>query len=599
MTLISKEFDDIYFSKESGIEETRYVFLEGNNLPNAWKNKPHYNIFETGFGTGLNFLTTAKLFEETAQSGQTLDFISVEKYPLSAEIIKEELQQWNTELPHLSKLLEQYPIRVEGVHPINITPNIRLILYIGDINAILPDCANDHSIDTWFLDGFTPAKNPEMWSETLFASMKRLSHCETTFATFTAAGDVKRGLKSAGFVVQKQKGFGRKRDMLIGKAEDSAPNAPEKTIKNDIHVGIIGGGLAGCSLAWRLHHEGISSEIIEQSEAIAQKASGNPLGLISPKLTAIQTAHSLYYTSAYALILREGKHASARFDLSFSQPGHFYSAHNDDKTRRYKGYIKNLGWHADHIQWKTQEEVSQAIHNDLAYPCIYYPDAALISPPRLCEYYAQNTKKHCSTVVHNIEKTQSGWRLEDKNQNTIGEYTHIVFANAYNANKLTPLQDLYIQKVRGQISRVSTNKNIKDLKHTLCFGGYLTPPMNKQNDHILGASFKPWDDDEHLKEEDDQMNAEKFHAILPDILNDSHIHSERISFRASSKDHFPIVSAIPDMPDAYASICHGSHGLISTSLASMILSTTIAGRFVPTYATMTKSLFINRFRKQK
>ena len=299
MTLISKEFDDIYFSKENGLEETNYVFMKGNGLPEAWQDKQHYNIFETGFGTGLNFLVAAKLFEETANPHQTLDFISVEKYPLSLNVLREELQEWASRLPHLSKLLDQYPLRIEGVHPINITPNIRLILYIGDINTILPDCPNDNSIDTWFLDGFAPSKNPEMWSQTLFKNMRRLSHNQTTFATFTAAGAVKRGLQECGFDVKKQNGYGRKRDMLVGRAQSSLPASPSARNKDNIRVAIIGGGLAGCSMAWRLQSEGIDTELLEQNSAIAQQASGNPIGLISPKLTALQTPQSLYYTSAY------------------------------------------------------------------------------------------------------------------------------------------------------------------------------------------------------------------------------------------------------------------------------------------------------------
>ena len=212
----SKEFDDVYFSADDGLAESEYVFLDGNHLPREWQGKPRYTICETGFGTGLNFLAAWKRFDETSEAGQALDFISFEKFPLDAEEINLHLQPWADVFEaYLPKLVGAYPPLMSGYHRIVLAGNVTLTLVFGDVNEELPRI--DGSVDAWFLDGFKPSTNPDMWSETVFAEMERLSHEGTRLATFTAAGQVRRGLADVGFEIKKTKGFGRKRDMIIGR----------------------------------------------------------------------------------------------------------------------------------------------------------------------------------------------------------------------------------------------------------------------------------------------------------------------------------------------------------------------------------------------
>jgi tRNA 5-methylaminomethyl-2-thiouridine biosynthesis bifunctional protein len=213
----SKEFDDVYFSTEDGLAETRHVFLDGNDLPAAWAVKQVFLIAETGFGTGLNFLAAWKLFNETAAPGQALNFISFEKYPLSIADIESALQHWipSEFAREFAAFKERYPQSLSGTHDLKMADNVHLRLIFDDVNKALP--ALSEQVDCWFLDGFKPASNPEMWSLTVFENMVRLSKPGASFATFTAAGFVRRGLRDAGFDVRKVKGFGLKRDMLVGR----------------------------------------------------------------------------------------------------------------------------------------------------------------------------------------------------------------------------------------------------------------------------------------------------------------------------------------------------------------------------------------------
>ena len=213
----STQFDDVYFSSDDCLAETDYVFLQGNDLQSRFKNltTDHFTIIETGFGTGLNFLCTARLWLKTSPINAKLHFISLEKYPFSLSDIAKSHEAW----PDLTTLSAPFLARYESLldaETISMFDNrIQLQLILGDANTTLINLKN--IADAWFLDGFAPAKNPELWQLSLFEKMALLSHSNTTFATFTSAGMVRRGLSAAGFTVTKQSGFGKKREMLTGR----------------------------------------------------------------------------------------------------------------------------------------------------------------------------------------------------------------------------------------------------------------------------------------------------------------------------------------------------------------------------------------------
>jgi tRNA 5-methylaminomethyl-2-thiouridine biosynthesis bifunctional protein len=213
----ASEFQDVYFSTDNGLLETDYVFSQGNDLATRWLNSSiqTFTIAETGFGTGLNFLCAVNTWLTSAPPLAKLHFVSVEKYPLSLTDITTALNFWPQLKAVYEPLLAQYENLIGSSEPISLFDNrVQLSLLIGDATLRLSEI--NEQFDAWFLDGFAPAKNPEMWQAELFQQMARLSKTSTTFATFTSAGDVRRGLIQAGFVVSKRNGFGKKREMLTG-----------------------------------------------------------------------------------------------------------------------------------------------------------------------------------------------------------------------------------------------------------------------------------------------------------------------------------------------------------------------------------------------
>lgn len=256
----SEQFQDIYFSGTNGLAETEYVFLKHNHFPQRFLNNRFLNnqslnnqslnnrpliIAETGFGTSLNFLVTAYHWRrhtsrvaETHSRPRSLQFISVEKYPLSRQQLEKVYQTFKQRWPCLSEVCDQlmavypadiYPpeVYLNQSHLVNIENSLvdltlpgclRLVILLGDATEQLKKLTSQyqHSIDAWYLDGFSPAKNNSMWTPALFSQIARLSHPGTTLSTFTAAGNVRRGLTKAGFKIKKASGFGRKREMLYG-----------------------------------------------------------------------------------------------------------------------------------------------------------------------------------------------------------------------------------------------------------------------------------------------------------------------------------------------------------------------------------------------
>jgi len=555
----SAQFDDIYFSAQDGLAESRHVFLGGNNLPEAWANTARFCIAETGFGTGLNMLAAWQLFEETAKPGQRLDLISIEKYPLSVAEIREALAGWADMLsPYMDRMLALYPMRVAGFHQLHLSDRVTLTLIFDDVHMALPDVRAQ--VDAWFLDGFAPAKNPDMWTQPLYSQMARLSHASTTFATFTAARDVLDGLEQAGFRVAKAKGHGLKRKMTAGYFD-----AGHKRIEHvpPRRVAIVGAGLAGLSAAWHMRRAGCDVRVYESADAVGMGASGNVLALINPKLTAKRSAASDYYTAGYAYALRM---VTALPDIGFSPHGSLHLQLNDDKARRFNGYTDNLGW-AGHMQLLDEGAASDVAGIKVNVPALYYPDAAAVGPHRLCQRMAEGLDVRTGTAIQNIDDADADV---------------VVLANA---KAVTQFMALPVGSVRGQISMLAPCDASRAIKTNICYGGYLSPLM-AAGYHVCGATFQPWGTSPDVHEDDHIHNLGNLYKALPALDGAMTAIGGRTGFRASSKDRLPIVGAASGAfgsqgRPVYLSVAHGSHGVVSGLMAGAVLAAQIAGGPLP------------------
>ena len=272
--------DDVYFSGE-GLDEKRAVFLDGCGLPQAWWGREHFVVGELGFGTGLNLLALWQLWRAHRPSATArLDVISFEGLLMPREAAARVHAAW-PELAALSaQLRDKWPERARGVQRMALGDGVTLTLCVDEIGLAVADARAQ--CDAWFLDGFAPAKNPEMWSAEVLGHVARMSAPGARAATYTVAGDVRRGLEAAGFEVAKMPGHGRKKERLEARlvlARGARVVAPKT-------VAIIGGGIAGACAARAFVRRGCAVTVYEQGDALGAGASGNPIALVMPRLDA-------------------------------------------------------------------------------------------------------------------------------------------------------------------------------------------------------------------------------------------------------------------------------------------------------------------------
>lgn len=303
-TPIARTAGDVYFTAGDGLGETRAVFLAGCGLPKAWAGRDTFTIAETGFGTGLNFLATWDLWRKTRPLPTAfLHFVSFEGFPLLGEDARRALSAW-PELADLgAKLTAIWPGPVRGVRRFTWPEDgVTLTLHLGDIAEMLP--ASVYHADAWFLDGFSPAKNEAMWAEDLFPMIAERSVQGARAATFTVAGAVRRALVQAGFEVAKAPGHGRKRERLEARLTMVPAPIPDisgmiRTVPRGRRVAILGAGIAGASAACALRELGAEPVVFDPAPGPAEAASGNPMGLVMPRLDAGDTVQARLLLDAY------------------------------------------------------------------------------------------------------------------------------------------------------------------------------------------------------------------------------------------------------------------------------------------------------------
>lgn len=295
---------DVYFSAQDGLAETRAVFLRGCGLPEAWEGRETFTVAETGFGTGLNFLALWQLWQAHRPApGAQLTFFSFEGFPLRREDAQRALQAWPELAGMAQALAARWPGPVRGVRSIAFPEDgVRLVLHLGDIREMLPQ--SRFLADAWFLDGFSPAKNEEMWGDWIYPHVAQRSAPGARLATFTVAGAVRRGLAAAGFGVAKAEGHGRKRERLEARLV-SAPGPRADTFglrppaAPPARVAILGAGIAGAALAQALAAQGTEVHVFDPAPEPARGASGNPLALLMPRLDAGDTPEAALLIDAY------------------------------------------------------------------------------------------------------------------------------------------------------------------------------------------------------------------------------------------------------------------------------------------------------------
>lgn len=580
----SERFEDVYFSAAGGLAETRHTFLLGNALPQRWAHAERFTIIECGFGTGLNFLATWQAWQSGAPTSARLHYVAVEKHPVSRADLQRAASRWPELVPLAGALRDVYPPAVPGFHRLHFDRDrVALTLLFGDATAMLAQL--DAAADAFFLDGFAPAKNPEMWTHALFRQLARLAAGGATLATYSVAGEVRRGLGDAGFNVAKRAGFGCKREMLVGVfagvgQDRRQPRQPRR-------AAVIGAGLAGTSCAQRLAARGISVDLVERHPAPAREASANPIGILHPALLTDRRTRSTFTTSASLYAARELE-ALRRTPspARWLATGVLQLCRDPRRLERLAQAARYVGAPVDVVRWVSREEASALVGARTGGAGFWFEKAGWAAAGSVCEARlaacGERVRRVFAREAVGLGRTPEGWRVLGAGGHVLAEAPVVVLANARDAVRFDAAGVLRLRPVRGQVTLLPDRQG-GGLLAPVCGDGYVTPVVDGA--HCIGASFDEGDCDVGLRSADQVRNLERLDRMLPGFAAccDAAELAGWVGVRVMTPDYLPRVGALAG--DArgglFACVGLGARGLTWSALLGELLASCVDGDALP------------------
>ncbi|HEY3800275.1 MAG TPA: FAD-dependent 5-carboxymethylaminomethyl-2-thiouridine(34) oxidoreductase MnmC [Caulobacteraceae bacterium] len=567
----SRRFGDVYFSKSDGLAESRAVFLSGCGLPERWAGRRRFTVAELGFGTGLNIAALLDLWRRERPAGGQLHIFSVEREPVDGADAARVLGLWPELAEVAAPLLARWPGRAAGFHRIDLPElGARLDLAVMDAEAALG--AWRGRADAWFLDGFAPAANPDMWSEALLRLVGERSAPGALVGTYTVAGAVRRRLADAGFAVERRPGFGAKRQRLEARwPRESPAEAPLP------RVAIVGAGIAGAALAWALRALGAEPQVFDRAGP-GTGASGNPGALVTPRLDAGLGPAAQLHAQAFARAVR----------LYGDMPGvvaargvlQLESGRRD--AQRFAAIAASDLFEPDTLACIDATEAAARL-GEPATGGLLQHEALVIDPaPVLAAWLGAVTTADVASVV----RAETGWRLLDAGGALIAEADAVCLAPGASLAALAP--DLPLQAVRGQL-----NWTPSEHVSATAWGAYAAPLPT--GGLMFGATHDRDDASDDHRPADDARNFAALAARLPQLAAriDPASLGGRASVRAATTDQLPIAGALAEGLFVLGGL--GSRGFCLTPLLAEHVAALVCGAPSPLPAGLATVVAPERF----
>ena len=562
-TPYSESYGDVYHSAEGGPAQARHVFLQGNGLPGRWRGRRVFTILETGFGLGLSFLATWQAWREDPARCQRLHFVSVEKHPFSASDLASLWENYSELKIQSQELLASWPMLVPGMHRLGFEGgNVVLTLLFGDVAERLPQL--QLTADAIYLDGFAPAKNPEMWAAPLLRHLGRLAAPGATLATWSVAASVRSALEGAGFAVEKAEGFGTKREMLRGQLVRTARRQFMQTERSAI---VIGAGIAGAAVCERLASRGWRVTLIERHAEAAQEASGNPAGVFHPIVSPDDSLFARITRASFLFLLNHWKNLDR---LEWQRCGVLQLARDEEEKASQRRALETLGYPARYAEF------------DEAKGGIWFPEAGWVRPRSLVEGLLSrfDIEKCFDREVSSLSCENNVWNAKDGQNKVIASAAVVVLANAADALRLSPRPEVRLRRVRGQLTLVPA---IAGLRHVLLRGGMVLPGIEGLS--LVGASYDLGDEDPALRADSHAGNLARLEQMLPGSARglDPQKLDGRVAFRAVVRDRLPLIGPMNDARGAglYGAFAYGSRGLLWAGIGGELIASMLEGEPLP------------------
>ena len=602
-------FGDVYHSTDGGPGQARHVFLAGNGLPEAWRDRDRFVILETGFGTGLNFLATWAAWRADPNACAQLHYLAAEKHPFSVADLARLHAIWPEYADLAAELRAAWPVLTPGFHRLELASGrVLLTLLLGDAQHTLPQVAAQ--IDAFFLDGFTPANNPGLWSAPLLRKIAALAAPDATLATWCVAGEVRRSLQDAGFRLEKTPGFAGKREMLRGRLV-----APRKRASQcrPSHAIILGAGLAGSSAAYALARRGWRVTVIDRHSTPAQGASGNLAGIVRPMLSLDDNLASRLTRAAFLYATRVWPQHPGQ--PRWSPCGVLQWARDATDAAYQQRLLTALAFPPEMLQG-VDSATARTLHggpvSSMTDPAgLYFANAGWASPPSLCQANlaacGERLTLLCSTTITRLEPTaagltKDGWRALDISQQEVARADIVILAGGADIGDLPQAVDLPLEYRRGQVTLLPEG-DFGFLRRVVCGDGYVIPPVDGQV--CTGDSYEsrhgPSDDSNpnltpSLSAQ--QANLTKLEALLPGCKPRLEGVTDRVSVRAIARDRMPVIGALAE-PGLFALLGMASRGLVWSPLAGELLASQICGEPLPMERDLAQAVDPRRFARRK
>ena len=551
----SQVHGDVYFSRDGGLAESRAVFLTGCGLPVAWAGRRRFVVGELGFGTGLNIAALLELWSRTRDPGSRLHVFTIEANPLDSTDAARALSAW-PELASIATLITaRWPGQARGFHRIDL-PELGAVVDVAIMEAGEALEQWSGAADAWFLDGFAPALNPDIWRDEVIALIADRSAPGCRAATYTVAGTVRRALAAAGFAVERCPGHGRKRERLEARLAGavSEPNSPS--------VAIVGAGIGGAALARAFGDLGVEAQVFD-ARGSGAGGSGAPAGLMAPRLDAglgpaaalfaqaSRRAARLYETTPGALI----SHEALQLGVGPKDPGRFEAIAGSDLFE--PGAMRRA------TAGEASQRLGEAVGDGLLI------DQALVVRPAaiLAVWLERWTRADIASLV----RADGVWRLLDGGGAEIARADVVCLANAAAAADLAA--GLKLTPVRGQVTFTKAAR----WPLATIFGAYVIPTADGL---LFGATHDRDETDPATRPEDRRRNLAAVEEVLPDLarrLSESAL-QDWTAVRATTRDYFPLAGAVPEAePGIMVLTGLGSRGFCLAPLLAEHLAAGIMG----------------------
>ncbi|MBS0342560.1 MAG: FAD-dependent 5-carboxymethylaminomethyl-2-thiouridine(34) oxidoreductase MnmC [Proteobacteria bacterium] len=596
----SPRFSDIYHTESGALAQARHVFLGGCGLPAAWANRAQWRILETGFGLGLNFLTSWQAWKDDPARPGLLHFVSVEAWPVSREDILRASGAYEELAPLVRQLAEQWHGLLPGFHRLAFEGGrVLLTLCVGDVRAMLR--AQRHfEADSLFLDGFSPERNPDMWSLDVLKGVTRFARLGSRLATWTVARSLRDGLLQLGWQARKLPGLPPKRDCLGATLEPAWPlrRPPVAAEQLDApgHCVVVGAGLAGAAVAASLARRGWRVSVLDAASQAAAGASALPVGLMAPHVSPDDALLSR--------LSRAGIRATWWQLASLLFEGVDWSASGAMERRTEAKARLPDAWSAvgPNESWRASAAQLRAAGLDEGTSALWHARAAWVRPARLvAAWLAQpGIALLPDSPVARIDNKKGQWVALGATGQRLAQGDRIVIAAGYATLAFAP--GLPLQAVRGQVMYGHGTTDLP--RHPINGDGHLIAhvPDGLDSLWLAGSTYDRDSNSTALRDEDMQANLERVEQLHPaaaQALQNRQAHGQMQAWagvRCASGDRRPLVGpADPHQPQGpWVCTALGSRGLSFAALCAELLAAHWHGEPLPLPATMARALDTRR-----